>query len=99
MRWSIAGRIVEALQEPFTVAGHHVTVGASVGIAHGGGSGSADGLLRDADIAMYVAKRTGKGRLEVFVPDIGSRPRTGRACSRSWPAPSSAARSTSPSSR
>ncbi len=66
----IAGRIVEALQEPFTVAGHHVTVGASVGIAHGGGSGSADGLLRDADIAMYVAKRTGKGRLEVFVPDM-----------------------------
>jgi diguanylate cyclase (GGDEF)-like protein/PAS domain S-box-containing protein len=66
----IAGRVVDVLQEPFTVAGHHLSIGASVGIAHSGGPGSADGLLRDADIAMYVAKRTGKGRLEVFEPDM-----------------------------
>ena len=67
---AIAGRIVEVLHEPFTVAGHHVTIGASVGIAHARGSASGDGLLRDADIAMYVAKRTGKGRVEVFEPEM-----------------------------
>jgi diguanylate cyclase (GGDEF)-like protein/PAS domain S-box-containing protein len=67
---AIAGRIVEVLQEPFTAADHHLTVGASVGIAHGGALGSADGLLRDADIAMYVAKRTGKNRVEVFEPEM-----------------------------
>ena len=66
----IAGRIVEVLHEPFTVGGHHLSVGASVGIAHGGSLGSPDGLLRDADIAMYVAKRTGKGRVEVFEPEM-----------------------------
>ncbi len=42
----------------------------AVGIAHGGSLGSPDGLLRDADIAMYVAKRTGKGRVEVFEPEM-----------------------------
>ena len=57
---AIAGRIVDVLHEPFTVAGHHLTVSASVGIAHGSGPGSAEGLLRDADIAMYVAKRTAR---------------------------------------
>ena len=31
---------------------------------------SAEELLLDADIAMYVAKRTGKGRLEVFEPEM-----------------------------
>ena len=67
---AIAGRIVEVLHEPFTVGGHHISVGASVGIAHGGSPGSPDGLLRDADIAMYVAKRTGKGRVEVFEPEM-----------------------------
>ena len=67
---AIAARVVEVLQEPFTAAGHHLTVGASVGIAHGGTFGSADGLLRDADIAMYVAKRTGKNRVEVFEPEM-----------------------------
>ena len=67
---AIAGRVVDVLHEPFTVAGHNLTVGASVGIAHGSGPGSAEALLLDADIAMYVAKRTGKGRLEVFEPDM-----------------------------
>ena len=67
---AIAGRIVEVLHEPFTVGGHQPSVGASVGIAHGGTLGSPDGLLRDADIAMYVAKRTGKGRVEVFEPEM-----------------------------
>lgn len=67
---AIARRIVEVLQDPFTAVDHHLTVGASVGIAHGGRHGSADGLLRDADIAMYVAKRTGKNRVEVFEPEM-----------------------------
>ena len=54
---AIARRIVEVLHEPFTVAGHNLTVGASVGIAHGSDRRIGGGLLLDADIAMYVAKR------------------------------------------
>ena len=67
---AIARRMVEALHEPFTVAGHQLTVGASIGVAHGALDGTADDLMRDADIAMYVAKRTGKGRVSMFEPDM-----------------------------
>ncbi len=70
---AIARRMVEVLREPFTVAGHQLTIGASIGVAHGAAVGSADDLMRDADIAMYVAKRTGKGRVEVFRPDMRAR--------------------------
>jgi diguanylate cyclase (GGDEF)-like protein/PAS domain S-box-containing protein len=66
----IARRMVDVLHDPFTVAGHQVTVGASVGVVHGIVGASADDLMRDADIAMYVAKKTGKGRVEVFEPDM-----------------------------
>jgi len=67
---AVARRMVEALHEPFTVGGHQLTVGASIGVAHGAFDGTADDLMRDADIAMYVAKRTGKGRVSVFEPDM-----------------------------
>ena len=66
----MARRIVEVLRLPFSVAGREVRVGASVGVAHRHGSESPEDLLRDADIAMYVAKKTGKGRVEVFEPDM-----------------------------
>jgi diguanylate cyclase (GGDEF)-like protein/PAS domain S-box-containing protein len=67
---AVARRMVQVLNEPFTVAGHQLTVGASVGVVHGAPTGGGDELLRDADIAMYVAKKTGKGRVEVFEPDM-----------------------------
>ena len=67
---AIARRLVEVLQEPFSVAGHQVAVGAGVGMVHGGCATSADELLRDADIALSVAKRTGPGRVELFEPDM-----------------------------
>ena len=56
---TIAGRIVEVLHEPFTVGGHHLSVGASVGIAHGGTPGRRTGCATPT--SPYVAKRTGKG--------------------------------------
>ena len=75
-------------------------VGACIGIAHGGG----------ARVGRRAAARRGhrdvRGEEDGQGPPrglragtCGSRPRTGRACSRSWPARSSAARSTSPTSR
>ena len=65
---TVGRRIVEALRRPFGVAGHEVRIGASVGVAHGDGREAAEDLLRDADIAMYVAKNAGKNRVEVFEP-------------------------------
>jgi diguanylate cyclase (GGDEF)-like protein len=63
----VAGRLIEALQVPMTVGGVQRAVGASIGISLGTGENStAADLMRDADIAMYVAKGKGKGRFSVF---------------------------------
>jgi diguanylate cyclase (GGDEF)-like protein/PAS domain S-box-containing protein len=70
----VAGqRIVDVLRQPFTLAGREVRISASIGIAYNEGCSSAEELLRDADIAMYAAKNTGKGRVEVFEPDMRER--------------------------
>jgi diguanylate cyclase (GGDEF)-like protein len=64
----IAERLLDAFQEPFTLAGAEDTkvfVKASIGIATGHRA-SAEELLRDADIAMYRAKWGGKSRYLVF---------------------------------
>jgi diguanylate cyclase (GGDEF)-like protein len=64
----VARRMIGALDEPLTAAGREVFVGASVGIAFGSAGTGADQLLRNADLAMYTAKRRGKGRAQVFEP-------------------------------
>jgi diguanylate cyclase (GGDEF)-like protein len=67
----VARRIIDALRAPLTLQGQEFTVSASIGIASGDDVG-ADELLRQADEAMYRAKRQGKGRYEVFEPGMGS---------------------------
>ena len=62
----VAGRILDALRGPIAVGGADLTVGASIGIALGGGEGAHRHLLRDADLAMHRAKEEGKGRWLVF---------------------------------
>jgi diguanylate cyclase (GGDEF)-like protein len=60
-------RMQGTLQEPVDLAGHPVTVTASVGIATGDtGYVDADEVLRDADIAMYEAKATQCGSYKFF---------------------------------
>jgi EAL domain-containing protein (putative c-di-GMP-specific phosphodiesterase class I) len=59
--------------EPFVIAEHEVTVSASVGIAlSNGDTTTPSALLRNADTALYQAKRT-KGRYEVFRPSMHTR--------------------------
>jgi diguanylate cyclase (GGDEF)-like protein len=68
---SVAQRIIEALQVPFQVGGHEISVGASIGIAATSRSDdTADVLLRNADVAMYTAKAAGKRRAAVFEPTM-----------------------------
>ncbi|HUC13853.1 MAG TPA: EAL domain-containing protein [Acidimicrobiales bacterium] len=67
----VARRIAEALVPTFRVQDNVLTVRASVGIALGRRpEDSPDSLLRDADLAMYLAKRNGKGRFEMYRPDM-----------------------------
>ena len=55
-----ATRLVEALRRPVEFEGLSLRIGASVGIAVGAAA-DAQALVRDADAAMYRAKRAGKG--------------------------------------
>ncbi len=67
----VAERVLAAMREPFDVAGHRLTVHASIGVAMAGTDDrTADDLVRNADIAMYLAKSHGKGRYEVFEPSM-----------------------------
>jgi EAL domain-containing protein (putative c-di-GMP-specific phosphodiesterase class I) len=67
----VADRILEALRRPFVVAQRELYMHASIGAApRTDASASADDLLRDADVAMYVAKRRGKDRVELFQHDV-----------------------------
>ncbi|MBY4632757.1 putative bifunctional diguanylate cyclase/phosphodiesterase [Rhizobium croatiense] len=63
----LAGSLVRAFKEPFTIDGIDVFVGASVGIAIAPSDGS-DGeqLMKAADIALYAAKNDGRGRARTF---------------------------------
>jgi diguanylate cyclase (GGDEF)-like protein/PAS domain S-box-containing protein len=62
-----AGRLLKALAMPLAVEARSVVGQASIGVALGHcGSRSADQLLQEADAAMYVAKRRGGGRFELF---------------------------------
>ena len=68
---AVANRMIEALRLSFPIEGQEITVGASVGIAAAkGGMTRADELLRNADVAMYIAKANGKGRAAVFEPTM-----------------------------
>jgi diguanylate cyclase (GGDEF)-like protein/PAS domain S-box-containing protein len=68
----IAERMQEALHMPLSNEASEVVVTASIGIAFGGVDLEGhEELLRDADLAMYRAKASGKARFEVF--DTGSR--------------------------
>ncbi|BCY13740.1 GGDEF domain-containing protein [Actinoplanes sp. L3-i22] len=66
----IAERVVQALDETMVVDGHVLRTPASIGIALSGPGQGADDVLRDADAAMYVAKRGGTGRYHVH--DLGA---------------------------
>ena len=63
----LARRLIEALSEPVPVLGSAATVGASIGIAIGGGGRvTVDTLIRDADAALYRAKEQGRGLAVLF---------------------------------
>ena len=68
---AVAHRIIEAMRVAFSIDGHDTTIGASIGIAAARlGTERADELLRNADVAMYTAKASGKNRVSVFEPTM-----------------------------
>jgi len=65
-REGLPERLAAAMSHPFTLSGNQVRVTASIGVASASADDSADDLLRNADMAMYAAKRHGKGRAETY---------------------------------
>jgi diguanylate cyclase (GGDEF)-like protein/PAS domain S-box-containing protein len=64
---AVADRILAELRPPIDIDGTVVVIGASVGIVRPeGDDGDPSDLLRDADIAMYEAKREARGGYRVF---------------------------------
>jgi len=63
----VAERVQESLQVPLSIGGYEHATSASIGVALStGASEQPEYVLRSADIAMYRAKNTGRGRYEMF---------------------------------
>ena len=62
-------RVLAAIAQPMTVAGHEAAVTASIGVSmYPSDAGDPDMLLRHADQAMYMAKEAGRNRYHLFDP-------------------------------
>jgi diguanylate cyclase (GGDEF)-like protein/PAS domain S-box-containing protein len=71
---AVADRLLAAFALPFQVGPHVVHSGVSIGVvASEQAAGDADAVLRDADTAMYEAKRAGRGRWVRFDPSMHER--------------------------
>ncbi|HKX92214.1 MAG TPA: EAL domain-containing protein [Sphingomicrobium sp.] len=70
---SLARTLIEQVSRPYSIEGHKVMIGASVGIAIGDpGRTSADALVRNADLALYAAKGAGRGKHCFYEPSMHS---------------------------
>jgi diguanylate cyclase (GGDEF)-like protein len=69
----VARRILDAVSRVFDVAGRDVFIDASIGIALGAPDvNDAEGVIGDADLAMYVAKQNGRGRHQLFHEELAA---------------------------
>jgi diguanylate cyclase (GGDEF)-like protein/PAS domain S-box-containing protein len=68
---AVVERFYEVLRDPISIDGREMVASPSIGIAIGDETITiSDELLRRADVAMYVAKRTGKARHVVFTSEM-----------------------------
>jgi diguanylate cyclase (GGDEF)-like protein len=65
----VAERILAEFEPIVQTHGYRLRAGASVGIAERGPDDDAESLLQHADIAMYAAKRSGKGQYSIYTAE------------------------------
>lgn len=69
----ISARILKAISRPLTLHGHEVRISASIGTSMYPDNGlSVDLLMRNADLGMYHAKRSGRNQCRMFSPEFGN---------------------------
>ncbi len=72
----LSSKILARVSEPFSLAGQKIFVSGSIGISLYPDDGKdVDGLLQNADTAMYHTKKRGKNRFSYFSPDMNKRAR------------------------
>ena len=77
---SSPSRIVELVSEPYDIDGRHIVIGASIGIAIAPNDGAnPDLLLKNADMALYLAKGDGRGTHRFFEREMDKRLQLRRA--------------------
>jgi diguanylate cyclase (GGDEF)-like protein len=82
---SIARKVVGRLSTPFFIEGHELHIGASVGITISpGDAADADGLLRNADLALYRAKSEGRNTYKFYAADMAERVEARKAIERDF---------------
>jgi len=67
---ALADRIRDALGRSFAIDGREVRIGVSIGVACASHGDTGEELLRNADTAMYQAKVRGRGRCQLFRPEM-----------------------------
>ena len=68
---ALGDRIIASLSQPYSIEGSRCVIGASVGIAVGPADGrQSDDLIRNADLALYAAKGSGRGCVSFFSSDL-----------------------------
>lgn len=67
----VADKVIHTLSAPFQLSGREIVIGASIGIAlYPNDDDSSDNLLRDADLAMYRAKQSGRNQFMFFTKSL-----------------------------
>jgi diguanylate cyclase (GGDEF)-like protein len=67
----IADEVISSLSQPYLINGSRCIIGASVGIAISPFDGrTSEDLIRNADLALYAAKGSGRGRFRFYSSDL-----------------------------
>ena len=77
---AFAEAVVSSLSAPYDIDGHRLVIGTSIGVTLAPEDGlDADRLLRNADMALYAAKKEGRGRHHFFDPAMDAKIQTRRS--------------------
>jgi diguanylate cyclase (GGDEF)-like protein/PAS domain S-box-containing protein len=71
---ALASRLIEVIGAPYTIQGHQLIVGTSIGISMAPDDGSdPDQVMKNADMALYRAKADGRGTFRFFETGMDAR--------------------------
>ena len=67
---AVAARVIEAVEHPYAIGEVTVVIGCSIGLCCTDDADGPDELMQRSDLAMYEAKRSGRGRVVCYRPGM-----------------------------